>query len=247
MRRITAATSFAATDTHLSGIELPTYHVMPSPKVGLGATSVPQCADVVRTVEPDVCVCGQQEGQRDQLLQQDRYLIAKVVQGDASAIEELFCNRFGRSAVFLAARFHMAPHEILSDLYWHLSEDNWRRLRTWRGDASLKRWLELVSVRLSLKSVKDSARFTPLEELEGGLVNSEERQSATDAAEISSVLEAINKLPSGKMRLVARLSFEGVDPVRIAEILNLKRGYVDTLKCRAISGLREILHGRAMP
>jgi len=75
-------------------------------------------------------VCGQQEGQREQLLQQDRDLLAKVMLGDAPAIEELFCNRFGRSAMFLAARFGKEPSEVLSDLYWHLSQDCQRSPQT---------------------------------------------------------------------------------------------------------------------
>jgi len=102
----------------------------------------------------------------------------------------------------------------------------------------------MVTIRLCLRSVKESVRFMSLEELEVETVTPIEAKSIYRQAEAVAILEAIDQLPSENMRLVMRMCFEGLEPVRIAEVLNLGRGYVDTLKSRAVTRLRAILAAR---
>jgi RNA polymerase sigma factor (sigma-70 family) len=173
----------------------------------------------------------------------DRDLVERICTDDPEAAEELLLRRCGRAIAWLSRQY--SYEDLLGHLYLHLREGNWRRLRTWRGDSPIVRWVEQVAVRICRRKVKDSRRFVSLED--GGYGLLEEPGWRPDEQWLRTVervrlLEAIEQLDAQRDRLVLLAAyFEGKDPDDIAAELGITRGNVDVIKHRALKRLRRML------
>src|SRR3954454_428671 len=85
---------------------------------------------------------------------EDRQLVERIRVGDHSAVEALLLDHCSRSILHLSRNFRIEYEDLLGDLYFHLSDDGWRRLGQWEGRCSLRRWVEQIAVRLCLDKVK---------------------------------------------------------------------------------------------
>eukprot|EP00913_Durusdinium_trenchii_P022830 g21434.t1 len=57
-------------------------------------------------------------------------------------------ERCRRPLVYHARRYGLDPDDVLQELLMRLADDDWRRLREWQGNASLKTWLSTVIARI---------------------------------------------------------------------------------------------------
>ena len=166
----------------------------------------------------------------------EKALVAQVVANDYEAIEELFIARCGTAIKFLSARFQY--EELLGELYVHLCENDWRRLRTWQGRSSIKRWVEQVAIRICLH-MKDFRPTEPLENYEDVL---QAPEASPQRADITDVLEAIERLDVDRDRLVMRmLLIEKKELSEVALELAISPNNAYVIKCRAIKRLRDLL------
>jgi len=101
---------------------------------------------------------------RSTLHYDDAVLVQEVCAGDDAAAERLFVDVCGQVIECLSKRFDY--EDLLVDLYIHLSADNWRRLRTWRGESSIQAWITQVALRLCYQHVTRNSRETPVGGLE---------------------------------------------------------------------------------
>jgi RNA polymerase sigma factor (sigma-70 family) len=164
-----------------------------------------------------------------------------ICAGGASALEELFVVRCGRMTEYLGRKYGF--RDLPGELLLHLREDDWRRLRTWKGRSSLKTWVEQVAIHLCLKYAKETNRFKPLEhwnELEDATrrAETEERSrfSRLDA------LKAMNTLRNTQERnLLVLHILQGLPIAEAAGLMGITRGNADVVKHRAIRHMREAL------
>ena len=185
---------------------------------------------------------GQASPDRSSSISKDMTLVARVLINDGCAIEELFIQRCGQEIGFLSIRYRQ--DDLLGELYFHLSQDDWRRLRTWQGRSSIKCWVEMVAVRICLYRVKDFSRFEPLDNwvdiLQADGFGSKE--ALVRNAEISDVLEAIEKLETERDKTVMRsLLINEMDLNEIATELQISADQAYVVKCRAIKRVKQII------
>jgi len=79
-------------------------------------------------------------------------LVNRTCNGDRAAAERLFTVVLGPTIAAISRYWRC--EDLPDELFVHLSENNWRRLRTWSGKANLKSWIRIVARRLSVQMVK---------------------------------------------------------------------------------------------
>lgn len=161
--------------------------------------------------------------------------------GDPAAQHELLVNRCGRMLAFLSRKYEW--WDLPGELLLHLQQDDWRRLRTWNGNSSLKTWLETIATRLCLHRLKERRRFVPLEqwnELEGAmnrhLDGEEERFSRRDLLKAMALLKS-----DQERRLIVLHTLQGLPLAEVAALMGITRGNADVVKHRAIRNMRKAL------
>ena len=165
----------------------------------------------------------------------DKHLFDALCAGQTSAQKELLIDRCGRMLSYLSIKYEY--EDLVGVLLVHLQEDDWRRLKTWKGDSSLKTWIEQVAIRLCLRHLKGKQRFEPLDEkhmvdhrLEGC------RFSHQD------LLKALSLLRNDQeRRLIVLHALNDMSIVDAAEALGISRGNADVVKHRAIRNMRKAL------
>ena len=177
-------------------------------------------------------------------IDEERRLVQSVCLDDASAVEELLFKLCGPMLRRLCEMYNYP--DLLGELYLHLKEDEWRRLRTWQGHAPLRGWMKQVAVHLCIKKLKDGLRFTPLD-------NEGEERDARLSVKIDSdvnlrrmeLMRAISALTDVRERL---LMTEHIlldqDIEQIAQRMQISRANADVIKHRATKHLREMYKGK---
>lgn len=171
---------------------------------------------------------------------QDAALVRRVCAGERAAAAELFTTVLGATVEAVAQRWGYP--DLLDDLFVHLSENDWRRLRTWQGRSSLQGWVRVVCSRICREAVKGSSRLVPLplgedratmdpaEDVVERLIREESRLG---------LLDAIERLETPRDRLVLRLHYlQGCGLPDIAKQLGVPLSTVYVIKSRALSRLR---------
>lgn len=171
----------------------------------------------------------------------DEELVSSICSGDQLAIEELLVNRCGRAIEYLSGKFDY--DELIVDLYIHLSEDNWRRLRTWRGKSSINSWIYQVAVRLCLRKAKEKHPFVPL--IDEIHANPNDPANPEEVIEkhlhIIALMEALEQLSPRERRFVYLLFFEEKTLDEVANALRLRKCALYVLKHRVLKKLRRLM------
>ncbi|RYY70356.1 MAG: RNA polymerase sigma factor [Chitinophagaceae bacterium] len=87
-------------------------------------------------------------------------LIERVIAGDSVA-GEVFVSRYGRLIAYCVVRVGVLAadrEDISQQVYVHLWEKNYERLKAWREDAPLSSFLFRVTSRLALNHVRQKTR-----------------------------------------------------------------------------------------
>ncbi|HEY2293577.1 MAG TPA: sigma-70 family RNA polymerase sigma factor [Thermoanaerobaculia bacterium] len=176
---------------------------------------------------------------------QEAALVRRVCAGDRAAAAELFTTVLGATVNAVAQRWSYP--DLLDDLFVHLSENDWRRLRTWQGRSSLQGWVRVICTRICREAVQGSTRLAPLtlgedravvdpaEDVVDRLIREESRLG---------LLEAIEQLDTPRDRLVLRLHYlQEHDLPAIATQLGIPLSTVYVVKSRALDRLRTKLQG----
>ena len=84
----------------------------------------------------------------------DRELVELLLANDQEAIEYVFfhrCNGMFAHIVYSVFQSQATKEELITDLYFYLSENEWSRLRQFEFKASLNTWLTVIAVRFFKK------------------------------------------------------------------------------------------------
>jgi RNA polymerase sigma factor (sigma-70 family) len=179
---------------------------------------------------------------------EDRQLVERIRAGDHAAVETLLLDLCSQSLLHLSRDFKIEYEDLLGDLYVHLSDDGWKRLGQWEGRCSLRRWVELIAIRLCLDNIKK--KFPKSVLIDHNLVSlMEDPGSDGDATRLEArraeVLRAVNELPSSKERLLILMHcIMGLEIAETAKALNVTTQNAYQIKSRALRRLRLTLEGR---
>ncbi len=173
--------------------------------------------------------------------QADRELRDRLCSGAPAAVHELLELRCGAMLGFLAFKFGF--EDLKGELLLHLQVDQWRRLRTWKGESSLKTWVETVATRICLRRVKERRRFVPLEEWnELEVAVNRDRNEQEGMLARRDLLKAMALLPSDQeRRLLALHALQGLPLAEVAQLMGITRGNADVIKHRAVKHMRQAL------
>jgi RNA polymerase sigma factor (sigma-70 family) len=171
----------------------------------------------------------------------EQELVRRVCNGDRDAAETLFDEVLGELLARLAR--HWGYAELRQELYLHLGEDSWKRLRTWEGRASLKAWVTTVSRRMCLARARRTSREVSDADLDTIPSSDEpiiERIARTQSR--LGVLQAIERLADPDLRTVLRMRFVlATSTGEIAAQLNISENLVSKRKSRGLEALRSLL------
>ena len=177
----------------------------------------------------------------------DDDLLKAVVQNDNEAIVYFFYQKF--LPTFQYHIYNIFPQkvdvqEMVDELFLYLYEDQWRRLKTFNGSASLSTWISVISYRFfkNFKHAKiDSNGLITIssqwEAFTGEWVHSH------DAGIRMDVEKAITSITNDRDRKIARRLFiEDKEYQAVADEFDLTVDYVYTVKNRITKQLRLALN-----
>ncbi len=167
-------------------------------------------------------------GQRD-AYPTDQALVAGLLAGEYDA-PRAFLERHGPAIYAMVTREfgcdQAVARDLLQELYLHLYEDDWRRLRLWSGRGSLAGYLRTIARRLLLARLERENRPPPENDAPGH-EDARDESPATPgtepAAEIdraalaACVRRAMDRLQPRERRLIHRLHWEEQSYREIAE------------------------------
>lgn len=133
--------------------------------------------------------------------------------------------------------------ELVNELFLYLYEDDWRRLKTFNGTASLSTWISLISFRF-FKQFKfskiDSRGVVALNDKED--FNAKDLITGKDPGTSVDLEMAFRSISNERDQSIARaLLLQDVEPKDIADKYDLTVDYVYTIKNRAVKTLRKVL------
>ncbi len=171
---------------------------------------------------------------------EDRDLIEGVITGDPNAADRLVRVHGPRIWSVFVDRFRLdqaTADDLFQTLFERLAEDDYRRLRSWRGESSLSTWLITVARNLAVdytrsaeyRACRDGDPEDP-DTLVGG-------KSAADVAEVREVQrqvhELLAQLPERAWELLTLHHFDGLSYQEIAERTGMTVSHVGVVLSRA--------------
>ncbi|MDD2204523.1 MAG: sigma-70 family RNA polymerase sigma factor [Bacteroidales bacterium] len=142
----------------------------------------------------------------------------------------------------------------INDFFIYLYENDWRRLKTYDPELSLKTWMSTVSYRFFLNSEEgkiDFVRLNPIYNKDDDFVDkTSENQQQTyqdwlkmkDSEILMDINYAIKTIKNERDREIAELMLlQGYEPQQIAEKFNLSVDYVYTVKNRILKSIKNTL------
>ncbi|MGA1797087.1 MAG: RNA polymerase sigma factor [bacterium] len=133
--------------------------------------------------------------------------------------------------------------EIFNNVFLALLEENYKRLRNFRGqnERSFAAYLRQISFHISIDFLRQQRRFQTLEQIEYKICSKDnyEKLDYDDLREIIGDIKG--HLPERHNYLFHLIYEEELDSPEIAEILNIKLNAVHQLKFRMIQNLIKII------
>ena len=176
----------------------------------------------------------------------DKQLLDRIYAGDQHAIVYCFYQKYLPTFQYHIARLFPQGtdvEELVNELFLYLNENDWRRMRTFNGTASLSTWISLISFRF-FKQYK----FSKIDSR--GLISINDRWES-DAKELMTgkdpgtsldLENAFRSIANVRDQQIARaLLLNDAEPKDVAEKFDLTVDYVYTIKNRTIKTLRQAL------
>jgi RNA polymerase sigma-70 factor (ECF subfamily) len=169
----------------------------------------------------------------------DRRLVARILAGDAGAVEEFVSQYEQFIYAILIRSLNLMPEEadeIFQRFLFHLWEDEFRRLREWKGKTKLSAYLAQIVRNLA----HDYRRQRPLEASEYPDTPVEDPILANVERRLT-IERALARLSDRDRLLIHHRFIREESPNEIAAALGLTPNNVGVALSRAKSRLRKIL------
>jgi RNA polymerase sigma-70 factor, ECF subfamily len=175
----------------------------------------------------------------------DRKMVDHAREGSDEAFAELVELYQGRIRGYLG-RF-IRDSNVVDDLVQNTFLSSYRKLGSWRGDASLGTWLLAIAKNEALRHLRDERLRR---EREAGAIEAAAVEDALDTREIelAALEKCLERLPEHSARLIREFYFEGRTAREISEesgtkevsvwvtILRIRRALRDCIQARLSAG-----------
>ena len=186
----------------------------------------------------------------------DNELVLQIIKGDELAAIYLIIVICGSRLKFLATQkfknLNLEFDEVVSELFLHLKQRDWKALRDFHGQnksgrsCKISNYISLIASRLLWKKMEQAKKnidwILSTYEVEVYLIPDEsfERNQL-----VKCVIDAVMSLDnSGEREVLLLYKIQGRSVQEVAEILNISSGNVYTRCTRALKNLRFLLEQR---
>ena len=138
------------------------------------------------------------------------------------------------------AMSYEADAALREDLTQQIFLAVWQALPSFRADSSLRTFIARIAQNRSISYVAKQVRQPPTAEVPEELAAASPEESAIEASEHRSLLDATRRLPLPQREVVVLL-LEGFDYAEIAEMLNIAPNALALRLTRAKAGLKKML------
>lgn len=171
----------------------------------------------------------------------DRHLVADLIGNNERAVEYLLYDHYSKILRFNAIK--AAPNimvdDLIQELYFHLSANQWEKLKKYNPKLPFERWLSVVSYRFfkdfSLRMI-DSRRQIPITKLEDqNLLKAGTTQMNQIMMDIQQGLS--NLKPPRDREILSALLLSDEEPLSVASRYGITVDNLYNIKRRALARL----------
>jgi RNA polymerase sigma factor (sigma-70 family) len=177
----------------------------------------------------------------------DTDLVNQIILNNEEVIEFLFFEKCSPMFNYILTEIFshkLDKQELISELYLHLSKNDWKIIRSFEGRSKLTTWLSVVAVRFFIKKrseMIDSDDKNTLYTVSPDSISSYQTQ-ATISGKMD-ILKAIQKLKCPRDRFVViAMEIEGHEAEVIANQLKVTKANLYNIKKRALDKLAILLN-----
>jgi RNA polymerase sigma-70 factor (ECF subfamily) len=173
----------------------------------------------------------------------DRRLAARIIAGDTGAVEEFVSQYQPFIYAILVRSLNLRPDEadeIFQRFLFHIWEDEFRRLRDWKGKTKLSAYLAQIVRNLAHDYRRDYRRQPPLERPDKPDIPAEERVIA-NIERRQMIDRALSRLSDRDRYLIHQRFILEQSPSEIAATLGVTTNSVGVALSRARRRLKKIL------
>jgi len=176
-------------------------------------------------------------------LEDEAGLVARLLAGDAGAMEQLARSYRRFITSILSRQPHLYPEDV-EELYqrflFHIWEDGYRRLRPWKGTRSLRAYLGVVARNLA-RDYRRERRRNSRSEICHETVAGPADEPRWDSGRIEIVKRGLGKLSERDRELIHRRYYREESYREIAQALGITVNHVGVALLRAECRLKTIL------
>jgi RNA polymerase sigma-70 factor (ECF subfamily) len=165
----------------------------------------------------------------------DGKLVARFLQGDGSAFDELVLRH--RRAVYRLAYRLLRNHEEADDVSQEAFLRAYRALPGFRGDATFRTWITRIVINLALSARHPRVATVPIEEAPAP----KEDPSGEETVLKREVRRAVGDLPPRQRQVLVLKVYEGMKFAEIAQVAGMSVGTAKATFFQAVRNLRSRL------
>jgi RNA polymerase sigma-70 factor (ECF subfamily) len=176
----------------------------------------------------------------------DHELVSGVGARKEDAVSRLYdlCRAVTEPLYYYLGMYGLwSQEDMVQELFVLLLENDWHKLKTWKGECSLKTWVGTVANHHFRRAAARRSRTKPLtDEASDDLRSGEDdpSEAVIRAMSVSAILKAVEQLPDSDKHLIL-MWYNDHTPAEIAAVVGITSGAVRSRKHRALERLRAIV------
>ncbi len=177
----------------------------------------------------------------------DIQLVECILQNDELAVEFLFfekCKSMFKRLSFQIFNGEVELNEIIGEFYLFMRQNEWSKLRSYEGRATLLTWLTVIAVRFFVQKKPRLTKMTSNGTLNIDEISQEIKLLSSEGDRVGrfELMDAIMHICNHKYRWVLLAEINGLNPEEMASQLNTTVCNIYNYKKRAKIALVELLN-----
>jgi RNA polymerase sigma factor (sigma-70 family) len=185
----------------------------------------------------------------------DIEIVDRIISGDENIAAYLLIEKCGSRLKYLASQKYYSLqikfHELISEMFIYLSENNWDKLRKFKGEnpegkqCRIENYISVIASRWLWKKMERTVHqidwILPLYEIEGLNIPDELSERNRLAVEVMNAVMSMNN--SKERDVILMYKIEGRSVHDVADVLKTTPGNIYTICNRAMKNLFVLLEG----
>jgi len=177
----------------------------------------------------------------------DQEIVEGILEGNHQIITSFFCDNC--KGLFFYIHSHICNrsvevNEIANDIILYLSENNWKKLRTFDYRSKLITWLTVVGIRYYQKKMNGVIELVPESTLIIQTNNHSAYQTDVTDAQID-VYRGLHRMPNQRYRMVIeKLDLLDMNPETLAAEMKITTANLYNIHRRALQQLKVVMLGK---